>query len=61
MAQLIQFDEFVLTCYFPDGVKLSMFEINDIQALCDDMLNDEYYFDESDCWVYENVLSDFRK
>ena len=60
MAQLIQFDEFVLTWHAPYGVEFSEFDIKDIQALCDDMLNDEFYFDESDCWVYDDVLSHLR-
>ena len=40
----------------PLGVIFSKFEIQDVEQWCDDILNDERYFDESDCWILNLIV-----
>ena len=38
------------------GIELTDVEIKDVESLCDDILNVEDYFDDSDVWVMEFML-----
>ena len=38
------------------GIELTDVEIKDVESLCDDILNVEDYFDDSDAWVMEFML-----
>ena len=38
------------------GIELTDDEIKDVESLCDDILNVEDYFDDSDAWVMEFLL-----
>ena len=38
------------------GIKLTEDEIKDVEELCDCIMNEETYFDDSDAWVMEILL-----
>ena len=61
MAESNQFHDVPFTWYLPFGMELSSSDIREIQQFCDDMLNDEFCFDESDCWVLNLIVSGIFK
>ena len=49
-------DEIKITWHSPSGMIFSKSEIHDVEQLCNDILTDEYYFDESDCWILNLIV-----
>ena len=45
-----------VTWFKPFGVVLSECEIEDVEQLCDDILNEDGYFDESDSWILNLIV-----
>ena len=46
-------EEIHISWYGCRGIKLTDFEVKEVESLCDDILNIECYFDDSDAWVTE--------
>ena len=50
-TQQEEVEEIHISWYGCRGIKLTRVEVGEVESLCDDILNIEEYFDDSDIWV----------
>ena len=46
-------EEVHISWYGCRGIRLTDLQVEEVESLCDDILNIECYFDDSDAWVAE--------